>query len=371
MKNRLAHTLNGVRPISCFCGFDGFVDEIVHAVDRRFDAEHYARVSTMAEYGRRIAAGSGLSLNIEIVTIDRKIGGNGPIFANALMRLGSDVTYLGSVGREAVHPVFAELAAGGRVIGIADPAQTDAMEFSDGKIIRSKLSPLGDVTWAAILERVGLSAFVSYLLKADLIAFNNWTMLPHMTAIWDGILAQALPLMQPEALHGKLLFFDLADPEKRTREDLLAALLRIRSFGERGFHTVLGLNRKEACEVAEVLGCAIADYRAYPLEELTRFLYARLGVGCVVVHPVDCAACADARGYFEVEGPYCAEPILTTGAGDHFNAGYMFGAAQRFEAEDCLLLGVASSGYYVRTGQSPTLRDIPLFLSDWNEGRLV
>lgn len=371
MKNRLADALKYARHISCFCGFDGFVDEVVHTVDRRFDAERYSRVQTLTEYGKRIADGSGLSINIEIVTVDKKLGGNGPIFANALKRFGAGITYIGSVGKEAIDPVFAELAQGSTVVGIADPGRTDAMEFSDGKIIRSKLYALNDVSWESVLERVGLSAFVDYMDAADLISFNNWTMLPHMTALWNGILDQAVPAMKSDKA-GKILFFDLADPEKRTKEDLLEALDKIRAFEQSGFHTILGLNKKEACEIAEALDCcSIGNYRDFPLEELVRSLYARLGVSRLVVHPVDRAACAVNGEYFEVEGPYCPNPKLTTGAGDNFNAGFVFGCLQSYVPEDCLLLGVATSGYYVRSAHSPNLEQVRAFLSNWDAGALA
>lgn len=371
MVNRLADALNYVRPVSCFCGFDGFVDEVVHTVDRRFDAERYSRIPTLSDYGKRIANASGLSINIEIVTVDKKLGGNGPIFANALKQYGAGITYIGSVGKDAIDPVFADLAEGSTLIGIADPARTDAMEFSDGKIIRSKLYALNDVSWESVLERVGLKAFVDYMDAADLISFNNWTMLPHMTALWNGILAQAVPAMQSDK-SAKILFFDLADPEKRTKEDLLEALDKIKQFERSGFHTILGLNKKEACEIAEALECCqIENYRDYPLEELARSLESRLGVSQLVIHPVDRAACVKGGKYAEVEGPFCTNPKLTTGAGDNFNAGFIFGCLQGYDPADCLRLGVATSGYYVRNAHSPNLEQVRAFLLDWAAGALA
>lgn len=370
MKNRLANALKNVKPVSCFCGFDGFVDEVVHTVDRRFDAETYSRVPTLAEYGKRIAGASGLSINVEIVTVDKKLGGNGPIFANALKRYGASIVYIGSVGKDAVDPVFADLAAGSTVIGIADPGRTDAMEFSDGKIIRSKLFALSDVKWESVLARVGLDAFVEYMDGADLISFNNWTMLPHMTALWNGILEQAVPRMKTANKREKTLFFDLADPEKRTREDLLEALEKIGAFHRAGFYTILGLNKKEACEVAEAFGLAVRGYREHPLEELAMALSARLDTDCLVIHPVDCAACVVGKTYYAVGGPYCENPRLTTGAGDNFNAGFIFGMLQKFPPEQCLLLGVATSGFYVRECRSPTIEEARAFLTKWDAGEL-
>ncbi len=371
MRNRLADALKSTRHVSCFCGFDGFVDEVVHTVDRRYDVERYSRIPTLSEYGKRIANASGLSINIEIVTVDKKLGGNGPIFANALKRFGAGIAYIGSVGKDAIDPVFSELAEGSTLIGIADPARTDAMEFSDGKIIRSKLYALNDVSWESVLSRVGLNAFVDFMDAADLISFNNWTMLPHMTALWNGILQQAVPAMQSDK-GGKLLFFDLADPEKRTKEDLLEALDQIRRFERSGFHTILGLNKKEACEIAEALdGRVIENYRDFPLETLARFLYENLGVSRLVIHPVDRAACVVDGVYQEVEGPYCQTPKLTTGAGDNFNAGFIFGCLQGYDPENCLLLGVATSGYYVRNAHSPNIEQVRTFLSDWETGALA
>lgn len=67
MRNRLADALKCVKQVSCFCGFDGFVDEVVHTVIAG-STRSVIRVQTLTEYGRRIANGSGLSINIEIVT---------------------------------------------------------------------------------------------------------------------------------------------------------------------------------------------------------------------------------------------------------------------------------------------------------------
>ena len=371
MKDALISALPMAKKLSCFCGFDGFIDEVVHTVDIRFDAEHYSRVMTLEEYGQRISSASGLSLNVEIVSVDKKLGGNGPIFANGLKCFGAEVTYIGSVGSGAIDPVFSSLAEGSTIIGIADPGQTDAMEFSDGKIIRSKLASLCDVTWEAVKQKAGLDGFVDYLDSADLISFNNWTMLPHMSVLWDGILHEAIPRMKKLNKHDKVMFFDLADPEKRTAEDIRGALARIQSFRRLGFNTVLGLNKKEACEISGVLGREVAEFRTEALETLTRFLFDSLELDCLVVHPVDCAACMSAEGYSEVLGPYCAAPLLTTGAGDNFNTGFVFGYLQGYAPDQCLCLGTATSGYYVRACHSPKREELIAFLSDWRDGNLT
>src|SRR5262245_58615733 len=84
------------REINAFLGLDGFVDEIFHVVDKRESAEKYQRLPTIARYAERLAAAAGKSTNVELVSQLVKLGGNGPIMANALASLGLRVTYLGN-----------------------------------------------------------------------------------------------------------------------------------------------------------------------------------------------------------------------------------------------------------------------------------
>ena len=66
-----------------------------------------------------------------------------------------------------------------------------------------------------------------------------------------------------------------------------------------------------------------------------------------------------------VDGPYVEKPLITTGAGDHFNAGFCLGRCLGFESAASVLLGVTASGFYVRNAQSPSIDDLVLMLRDW------
>ena len=72
------------KKLNLLVGFDGFIDEIVHVVDKRLDSKNYTRIETISALAKRIERASGLSTNIELVPVTKKIGGNGPIMANAL-----------------------------------------------------------------------------------------------------------------------------------------------------------------------------------------------------------------------------------------------------------------------------------------------
>src|ERR1700677_1077962 len=121
--------------MSAFVGLDGFVDEILHVVDKRESAEVYHRLTTIAQLAERFGAAAGKSTNLELVKQITKLGGNGPIMANALASFGLKVTYLGNLGYPNLHPVFEEFARRAEVFSIADPGTTDALEFDDGKVM--------------------------------------------------------------------------------------------------------------------------------------------------------------------------------------------------------------------------------------------
>ena len=131
------------------------------------------------------------------------------------------------------------------------------------------------------------------------------------------------------------------------------------------FDVILGLNEKEAYEIAGVLGLDASPRDWKGLAELSVAIQQRVPVDTLVVHPVAYALAVSGGVASVVEGPVCKKPKITTGAGDHFNAGFATGAVMGLDAEGCLALGVSTSGHYVRTGESPTLAQLETFLANW------
>ncbi len=349
-------------------GLDGFIDEVVHVVDQRISDTEYSRIETIKEYGNRLIEGSGLSTNVEIVTVGQKLGGNGPIYANGLKRLGCEITYIGCVGKNAIHPVFEELSEGSGMIGVEEPGFTEAMEFMDGKIIRSKTTSLNRLCWNDLVEKMGTEELTAAFQESDLISFNNWTMIFHMNEIWEHLLKEIVPKIHD--LQDKLLFFDLADPRKRTGIDLLHALNLIEEFQKKGFCVQLGLNLKEAVAIAGLLDDTTYDVQKIGLKELLEKLAGKIRIDTIVVHPVDRAACISGGEYEEVKGPYCSRPKLTTGAGDIFNSGFVAGQLTGKTKKESLEMGVSASGYYVRNGRSADSEELQKFMENWKEGSL-
>ena len=193
------------------------------------------------------------------------------------------------------------------------------------------------MNWENIKARFGQDKFAAKVQPADFVAFVNWTMLTCMNDIWSAILKEVCPKLTGPR---RKLFFDLADPEKRTRADILQALSLITQF-EKHFDVILGLNEKEAYEIGGHLGFNISDHSPEGLLKLATRIRERIAVNTVVVHPVSFALAVSAGDAAIVEGPFTPKPLITTGAGDHFNAGFCLGkllgfdnAAQRAHRRD-------------------------------------
>jgi hypothetical protein len=288
--------------------------------------------------------------------------------ANALGAAGFTLTCIGAFGAAGVHPVFAGMAARAReTITLCAPASTIAVEFDDGKLMLNQMRSLDEITYEKLVSALGVEGLAAQFAAADLVALVNWTMIPNMTGVYEGILQNILPALpaRDASLPRRIYFFDLCDPEKRPAHDLVAALAVIAGYEKHG-NVTLGLNFKEAQQVHAALGLGLLEGEEEAgLRAAAGAIREKLAIGCVVVHPRKSAACATAAGDFWVPGPYCEKPLITTGAGDHFNAGFTTGQLLGLSPQSCLALGVATSGHYVRSAHSPSLADLETFLARW------
>lgn len=347
--------------MSAFIGMDGFIDEIVHIVDKRISPTKYVRLNTIKEYAERVAAAAGKSTNFEMVAQLVKLGGNGPIMANAIANFGIKLSYLGSLNYPDIHPVFKDFTEKGDVHSIANAGRTDALEFDDGKLIMGRMTQLNEVNWENIVARYGKDKFIEKFTGCDFIGFVNWTMLPHMSDIWEVVLNDICPIMGGAR---RTIFFDLADPEKRSKEDIKRALDLVCKF-EKYFDVILGLNEKEGYEIGEVLSFDTNDHTPDGLSNLAKKIQNQLGINTLVIHPVAYALAVSAGEVCIVKGPFCEKPLISTGAGDHFNSGFCLGKMLGFDNVQSLLSAVSTSGFYVRTAISPTMNDLAGFLENW------
>jgi hypothetical protein len=343
-------------------GFDGFVDSIIDVVQTRESPSSYEAMPTIATLGARITAAAGKSANIELVVKQTKIGGNGPIMANALCAQLAKVTAVGVLGEAAIDPVFQPLAERAvKVVSLGAPAFTDALEFADGKLMLGKHFYLANVNYERLVKAVGgVPALKDMFRSAQGIATVNWTMCMGLTEIWRRLAADVLPGLRKDR---PKWFVDLADPAKRTAEDLQACGSALRDLQQHA-DVVLGLNEAECRQVLNVMGMhwPVAQPEWEAARQACVQLRERLGVSLVMCHLVKSSACAWEGGSVGAEGFFEPKPKLTTGAGDHFNAGFFSALLAGLPPVACLQAGGATSGHYVRTGQSPTRAQVVEFL---------
>jgi hypothetical protein len=309
------HCVAALRERKVLVGFDGFVDNIVTPVATRHGSGvAFTPVETTHEFAELIRkAGDGKNANIELFLRLQKVGGNGPILANALSIVGCRVSYVGALGWPSLHPVFKEFAERTEAISLAEPGATSALEFSDGKVMLSMATSLDAITYDRILETVGEDRFRNLVGESDIVAFVDWTMVSRMTGILTSVLERVLPKLSKTA--APKFFFDLADPAKRLSNELQTVLDVISCYQNFG-SVCLGLNRKEACQVAKLLQSSAANEAC--IDVLAREIRRSLKLDVVLVHAKEGAACADATGVQMSPSPRCSRPVVKTGAGDHF-----------------------------------------------------
>jgi sugar/nucleoside kinase (ribokinase family) len=351
--------------VSVMLGFDGFVDSIIHVVDKRHSEDRFDRIPTIENFGQKILAAAGQSSNYELVTTQQKLGGNGPIMANAIASASVRVTYIGAVGYPALHPVFHELGDRAEVMGIADAGTTDALEFSDGKIMLGKYNHLLAVNDQNVRDMVGDDCFKQIIARSQLIAMVNWVMMAGTENIWRYLANEVLPNIPPQiAGRRRIIFLDLCDPQKRTTDDIRHALHTAASLQQHA-DVILGLNLSESSQIAAVLNISVPADAEAAIESTALAIREKLNLYCVVIHPRRGAAAARltpaAVQSASFAGPFVAEPKLSTGAGDNFNAGFCLGELANLPLDQCLCTGTATSGFYVRNAYSPSLQDLADF----------
>lgn len=327
-------------------GFDGYIDELFRVVEKGDSRSGYSFYKDIPSFATRIGAAAGKSADLEIVSTDIKLGGNAPIMANALAALGIDTACMGAMGYPEIHPVFAEMAERLQCISVCQPAYTSALEFTDGKVMLANVKPLEKLNWEGLKTILGIDFLREQFAAADLIALVNWSGVVGAEDMWEGILEEVLPETGKKE---RSFFFDLADPSKKSKEEICAVMELMSKFSAFG-SVVLGLNENEALKVYAALEKETTD-----LVKIAQYLRTRLGICAVVLHPIDRCVVAAKDGVFTKFGTVVENPRISTGGGDNFNAGFCLGRLLGMPLGECAVLGMRTSGWYVAHGYSPSL----------------
>jgi sugar/nucleoside kinase (ribokinase family) len=222
------------------------------------------------------------------------------------------------------------------------------------------LTTFSNLDWKRVKELIDLESVRKKVADASLVALVDWCNLPHATSIWKGILGDLITACPQKEW---TFFFDLADPSKKGKKEIEQVLSLLREFMPYG-EVILGLNENETQVLARLLGHSKRDDT---LERLGKCLFEHLKIDRLVVHPVERALVFEEKGIYSVVGRLVEKPLVTTGAGDNFNAGFVLGLLHRFPIEECLVLATAASGFYVEHGRSASQQDLCGYLAKWQK----
>jgi sugar/nucleoside kinase (ribokinase family) len=345
-------------------GFDGFVDEMIRLVGERQSLDAYTAVPTIAAFGELVSRAAGHSSLREIVVTAVHAGGCAINLGDGLAGLGVPVDCFATVG-EPAHAAFEPITRRFRAMHSwgREPGRTLAYEFADGKLMFSSVTQLAELTAEKAGELLGDGAYAAACEEARVIALTDWTLYPHMTAVWRRLQRDVFARLR----HRPAFLVDLVDPASRSAADLRGALDVLAEF-ERTGPLTLGLNGNEANIVARLLGLATCQ-EAQPESSraLALAIAGRLRINEVVIHHIKSAAVAGGEGSAALLGPFCAQPRKSTGAGDRFNAGYALGQLLGLNPGERLMTAGAASGFFVREARSASLPELADFLihPDW------
>jgi hypothetical protein len=371
LKELLQTSLGSITAHQAFVGFDGFIDTIQKPIRQR-SSERVSYFNTVKDFAQHLQKLNGKSGQVELVTNKIKMGGNAPILANALGKLGIKNKCLGAMGTPEINPLFKSSNPFVEMISVSAPGKSNALEFDNGKIILSDLSVFKNYNWKCVTQNIHLEKFRKAIEPCKLFALVDWANLPEATDLWEGFLEDVI---KPRGKREQFFFFDLCDPSKKSAQQIDEVLDLISDFSMYGKVT-LGINENEANKIWMALTghdhSLPNEHVEIPSLQMTGyFIYRAMDIDTLLIHPVDRTLVFKDQNKFkkqsviELKGNVVTDPKVLTGGGDNLNAGYCLGLLAGFEAYECMLLGMAASGAYVQNGESPSVSDLIRYVDKW------
>jgi sugar/nucleoside kinase (ribokinase family) len=88
------------------------------------------------------------------------------------------------------------------------------------------------------------------------------------------------------------------------------------------------------------------------LQTLCTKIFADINIDEIFIHGTNEFVAQNDHEQHTITGEKISNPVTLTGAGDHFNAGYLLGKLQKFSLQKCLSYGYQTATFYIKTGKN-------------------
>jgi len=345
-------------------GIDGYIDEVWQIIETRKNTECFTLREKMKSFGTLITECQEGGVSNEIIRKRRTYGGFCANTGKAAASIGANVILVGMFGKNAIEPVFEPLQSVCELISVGDPAISHIFEFTDGKIMLPYIQEVTGFNWNTLKAALMENQLGEIYKNADIIALGYWSLMPAFDEILTGICDNFC-----RRDGSQRLFFDFADIRKRDQASLKGSLRLMSNLScKYDLPMTLSLNEHEARLLFAYSKEIFDESQPESIAKALPPLRDKLGLDELIVHtPHFAAGAAGLNEALVVKQQYCETPVITTGAGDNFNGGYVAASLGDLTFYERMLVSNAAAGFYVRNGHSATAQDIFAELSMNND----
>lgn len=361
--DRLGKVKNKTGTFQVFVGFDGYVDTLVKPVKTVAQNGQMTFFETIGEFGEYLQSKAHRSCSLELHKMDRKAGGNAAIFANAISTMGISTNCVGAFGYPKVQELFKNFGDHLDIRSVSEPGYCTALEFDDGKIMLAENEGINAMDYRVIEERIGHDNLYRMIDEADIIALMNWSEMPKCTDIWKGLQEHVFEALPKSSR--KKIFVDISDCSRRSLEDIREMMSILREFSDY-CEVTLSLNQNEFDRVYEAVS---ENKEIQDIEAAGRFIRQKSELKYLVLHQMEGAVVFTEKETSFIPNYKVEHPVISTGGGDNFNAGLVFGLMSGMDICATLYLANAVSSYYVSHGKSPKISEIIEYIYQCKEER--
>ena len=195
IKKKIESLKNKLQKLSCFLGFDGYIDYLYSLCQSRESATEWTKMKNMKTFGALITNVAGSSANIERI-LKRKIsGGFAPNSCKAINGIGVKVYLIAALGYPNINEAFTPLINKDSIdaISFSKPGKTLALEFDDGKIMLTDFENILKINWDLLIKQVKLKTIIEKIETSDIMGFGYWSLIPEIEEMWAHFLYDVFP----------------------------------------------------------------------------------------------------------------------------------------------------------------------------------